>query len=136
VEKYIPKARHIEIQIIGDGHGGAVHLYERDSRIQRNNQKLLEEAPATILREKERADITETTRQAIEQLNYRGAGTIEYLYVPEEKRFYFIEMNTRVQVEHTVSEEVSVFDIIRDQIDVAYNKDIGFSLSAVQLTVH
>lgn len=136
VEKYIPKARHIEIQIIGDGHGGAVHLYERDCSIQRNNQKLLEEAPATILSEKERADITETTRQAIEQLNYRGAGTIEYLYVTEEKRFYFIEMNTRVQVEHTVSEEVTGVDIIRAQIDVAFNDDIGFSQNDVQLTGH
>src|SRR5699024_12573038 len=107
-----------------DGKGGAIHLFERDCSIQRNNQKLLEEAPATILSGKERADITETTRQAIAKLNYRGAGTIEYLYVAEEKRFYFIEMNTRVQVEHTVSEEVTGIDIIRAQIDVAFNNDI------------
>lgn len=136
IEKYIPKARHIEIQVIGDGKGDAIHLFERDCSIQRNNQKLLEEAPATILSESERADITETTRQAIAKLNYRGAGTIEYLYVAHEKRFYFIEMNTRVQVEHTVSEEVTGIDIIRAQINVAFNHDIGVKQDEVTLTGH
>lgn len=136
IEKYIPKARHIEIQVIGDGKGGAVHLFERDCTIQRNNQKLLEEAPAVILSDKERTDITETTRQAVAKLNYRGAGTIEYLYVAAEKRFYFIEMNTRVQVEHTVSEEVTGRDIIRAQINVAFNSEIGFTQKDVKLTGH
>lgn len=136
VEKYIPKARHIEIQVIGDGKGEAVHLFERDCSIQRNNQKLLEEAPATILSDEERQKITETTRQAIAKLNYRGAGTIEYLYVPEEKRFYFIEMNTRVQVEHTVSEMVTGIDIIKAQINVAFDGDIGFNQGEVELTGH
>lgn len=136
IEKYIPKARHIEIQVIGDGKGGAIHLFERDCSIQRNNQKLLEEAPATILSDSERADITEKTRQAIARLNYRGAGTIEYLYVAEEKRFYFIEMNTRVQVEHTVSEEVTGIDIIRAQINVAFNNDIGITQDEVKLSGH
>lgn len=136
VEKYIPKARHIEIQVIGDGKGDAVHLFERDCSIQRNNQKLLEEAPATILSDKERADITETTRQAIAKLKYRGAGTIEYLYVPEEKHFYFIEMNTRVQVEHTVSEAVTGIDIIKSQINVAFDGEIGFTQDEVKLTGH
>lgn len=136
IEKYIPKARHIEIQVIGDGKGGAIHLFERDCSIQRNNQKLLEEAPATILSESERADITEQTRQAIARLNYRGAGTIEYLYVAEEKNFYFIEMNTRVQVEHTVSEEVTGIDIIRAQINVAFNNDIGITQDEVKLSGH
>lgn len=136
IEKYIPKARHIEIQVIGDGKGGAIHLFERDCSIQRNNQKLLEEAPATILSDSERADITEKTRQAIARLNYRGAGTIEYLYVAQEKRFYFIEMNTRVQVEHTVSEEVTGIDIIRAQINVAFNNDIGITQDEVKLSGH
>lgn len=136
IEKYIPKARHIEIQVIGDGKGGAVHLFERDCTIQRNNQKLLEEAPAVILSDKERSDITETTRQAVAKLNYRGAGTIEYLYVSAEKRFYFIEMNTRVQVEHTVSEEVTGMDIIKAQINVAFNSEIGFTQNEVKLTGH
>lgn len=136
VEKYIPKARHIEIQVIGDGKGGAVHLFERDCSIQRNNQKLLEEAPATILSDKERADITETTRAAIAKLKYRGAGTIEYLYVPNEERFYFIEMNTRVQVEHTVTEEVTGIDIIKAQLKVAFEGEIGFSQKDVQLKGH
>ena len=136
IEKYIPKARHIEIQVIGDGKGDAIHLFERDCSIQRNNQKLLEEAPATILSESERADITETTREAIARLNYRGAGTIEYLYVAAEKRFYFIEMNTRVQVEHTVSEEVTGIDIIKAQINVAFNNDIGITQDEVKLSGH
>lgn len=136
IEKYIPKARHIEIQIIGDGSGGAVHLFERDCSIQRNNQKLLEEAPATILSGKERSDITETTREAVAKLNYRGAGTIEFLYVAEEKRFYFIEMNTRVQVEHTVSEEVTGIDIIRAQINVAFTGDIGVAQNDIKLSGH
>ena len=136
LEKYIPEARHIEIQVIGDGRGGAIHLFERDCSIQRNNQKLLEEAPATILSDSERAEITETTRQAVAKLNYRGAGTIEYLYVAEEKRFYFIEMNTRVQVEHTVSEEVTGIDIIKAQINVAFNSEIGISQEEVKLSGH
>ena len=85
VEKFIEKARHIEVQVIGDGKGDAVHLYERDCSIQRNNQKLLEEAPAAILSDEERKYITETTRDAMKPLNYRGAGTVDYLYVEEEK---------------------------------------------------
>nr|WP_305794280.1 biotin carboxylase N-terminal domain-containing protein [Jeotgalicoccus sp. WY2] len=89
IEKYIPKARHIEIQVIGDGKGGAIHLFERDCSIQRNNQKLLEEAPATILSESERDDITETTRQAIAKLNYRGAGTIE-TYMSQRKKDFIL----------------------------------------------
>lgn len=136
IEKYIPKARHIEIQVIGDGKGEAIHLFERDCSIQRNNQKLLEEAPATILNESERADITEKTRSAIAKLNYRGAGTIEYLYVAAEKKFYFIEMNTRVQVEHTVSEEVTGIDIIRAQINVAFNNEIGITQNEIKLSGH
>ncbi len=119
VEKYIPKARHIEVQVVGDGKGNAVHLFERDCSIQRNNQKLIEEAPAAILSADSRKDITEKTAAAIGKLKYAGAGTVEYLYVEEEDAFYFIEMNTRVQVEHTVSEMITGLDIIRLQVEVA-----------------
>ena len=119
VEKYIPKARHIEVQVVGDGNGDAVHLFERDCSIQRNNQKLIEEAPAGVLTDATRADITERTAAAIGRLGYAGAGTVEYLYVEEEDAFYFMEMNTRVQVEHTVSEMITGIDIIRLQLEVA-----------------
>lgn len=119
VEKYISEARHIEVQVVGDGKGDAVHLFERDCSIQRNNQKLIEEAPAAILSDGSRKDITKRTAAAIGKLNYAGAGTVEYLYVEAEDAFYFIEMNTRVQVEHTVSEMITGVDIIRLQIEVA-----------------
>lgn len=119
VEKYIPKARHIEVQVIGDGRGGAVHLFERDCSIQRKNQKLIEEAPAAVLSDASRKDITEKTAAAIGKLAYAGAGTVEYLYVEEEDAFYFIEMNTRIQVEHTISEMITGVDIIRLQVEVA-----------------
>lgn len=133
IEKYIPKARHIEVQIIGDGQGGAVHLYERDCSIQRNNQKLIEEAPARILSEDSRAFITETTRKAVAALNYPGAGTVEYLYVEEEDAFYFIEMNTRVQVEHTISEEITGVDIVREQLEVAFNQRLTITQPDIKI---
>lgn len=124
VEKYIPKARHIEVQVIGDGNGRAVHLYERDCSVQRNNQKLIEEAPAAVLTEESREFITETTASAVSELKYRGAGTVEYLYVEAEEAFYFIEMNTRVQVEHTISEEITGTDIVKHQVEVALNDEL------------
>lgn len=127
VEKYISKARHIEVQVVGDGNGGAIHLYERDCSIQRNNQKLIEEAPAHILSCESRRFITETTRDAIAKLGYGGAGTVEYLYVEEEDEFYFIEMNTRVQVEHTVTEEITGVDIVRLQVEVALFNELNIS---------
>lgn len=133
IEKYIPKARHIEVQLIGDGKGNAVHLYERDCSIQRNNQKLIEEAPAQILSEESRDFITETTREAVGKLKYSGAGTVEYLYVEDEKEFYFIEMNTRVQVEHTVSEEITGVDIVRHQIEAAFHQELSITQKDIEL---
>ncbi|WP_411842408.1 acetyl-CoA carboxylase biotin carboxylase subunit [Salinicoccus sp. HZC-1] len=133
VEKYIPKARHIEVQVIGDGKGNAVHLYERDCSIQRNNQKLIEEAPAAILSEASREYITGKTADAIGKLKYAGAGTVEYLYVEEEDAFYFIEMNTRVQVEHTVSEQITGVDIIRLQIEVALFDTFDISQADIEI---
>lgn len=133
VERYIPKARHIEVQVVGDGDGNAVHLYERDCSIQRNNQKLIEEAPAQILTDESRKFITETTRDAIAKLKYGGAGTVEYLYVEEEDEFHFIEMNTRVQVEHTVTEEITGVDIVRLQVEVALFNELNISQEEVDI---
>ena len=133
VEKYIAKARHIEVQVVGDGNGDAVHLYERDCSIQRNKQKLIEEAPAHILSSDSRTFITETTRDAIAELNYGGAGTVEYLYVEEEDKFYFIEMNTRVQVEHTVTEEITGVDIVRLQVEVALFNELNITQEDIQI---
>lgn len=121
VERYIPNARHIEVQILGDGKGQAIHLFERDCSIQNNNQKLIEEAPATILDEKTRKYITELTAEVMGKLQYESAGTVEYLYVKEEKKFYFMEMNTRIQVEHTITESITGVDIVEQQLEVAFN---------------
>lgn len=133
VEKYIAKARHIEVQVVGDGNGDAVHLYERDCSIQRNNQKLIEEAPAHILSSDSRTFITETTRDAVAKLNYGGAGTVEYLYVEEEDEFYFIEMNTRVQVEHTVTEEITGVDVVRLQVEVALFNELNITQEEIKI---
>ena len=143
IEKFIERARHIEVQVVGDGQGHAVHFYERDCSIQRNNQKLIEEAPAAILDDESRKDITERTAEAVAKLNYRGAGTVEYLYVEEEDAFYFIEMNTRIQVEHTVSEEITGMDIVRLQLEVAQGqpleltqKDISINGFAIECRIN
>ncbi|CAM4192432.1 acetyl-CoA carboxylase biotin carboxylase subunit [Lacicoccus alkaliphilus] len=133
VERYIPKARHIEVQVVGDGNGNAVHLYERDCSIQRNNQKLIEEAPAQILTDESRKSITETTRDAIAKLKYGGAGTVEYLYVEEEDEFHFIEMNTRIQVEHTVTEQITGVDIVRMQVEVALFNELNISQEEIEI---
>ncbi|UBH08068.1 acetyl-CoA carboxylase biotin carboxylase subunit [Macrococcus armenti] len=119
IEKFIRTARHIEVQVIGDGHGDAVHLYDRDCSIQRNNQKLIEEAPAVIVPDDVRVRMTSDAVNAAKNINYRGAGTLEFLYVEETQEYYFLEMNTRVQVEHTVTEMVTGVDIIEAQLKIA-----------------
>lgn len=122
IEKYIQDARHIEVQIIGDGQGDAVHLFERDCTVQRRNQKLIEEAPASILNEENRQWILERTANFAANIKYESAGTVEFLYLPSEKRFYFMEMNTRIQVEHCVTEMMTGIDIVAEQLEVAFNK--------------
>jgi acetyl-CoA carboxylase biotin carboxylase subunit len=141
MEKYLRKPRHIEIQVLGDGQGQAVHLGERDCSIQRRHQKLWEEAHSPALNESERAKIGETVAQAMAKLGYSGVGTVEFLY--EDGAFYFIEMNTRLQVEHPVTEMLTGLDLVQEQIRIAagasLNKqqsDIGFAGHAIECRIN
>ena len=124
IEKYLGTPRHIEIQVFGDGKGNAVHLGERDCSLQRRHQKVLEEAPGPAIDAATRAEIGATCAKAVGAINYIGAGTIEFLY--ENGEFYFIEMNTRLQVEHPVTEAVYGVDLVREQIRVAAGEPMSF----------
>ncbi len=124
IEKYLEKPRHIEVQVFGDGKGRAVHLGERDCSLQRRHQKVLEEAPSPVIDAETRARIGKTCADAVAKINYIGAGTIEFLF--EDNEFYFIEMNTRLQVEHPVTEAVFDVDLVQEQIRVAAGEEMQF----------
>ncbi len=134
MEKYLGKPRHIEVQVIGDGQGHAVHLGERDCSLQRRHQKVWEEAPSPALNAAERETIGNIVSKAIADLNYRGAGTVEFLY--ENGEFYFIEMNTRLQVEHPVTEMITGLDLVIEQIRVAAGAPLSFSQEDITLRGH
>jgi acetyl-CoA carboxylase biotin carboxylase subunit len=134
LEKYLERPRHIEIQIVADSHGNVVHLGERDCSLQRRHQKLLEEAPSPALNPEERARIGDITVKAIKKLGYLGVGTVEYLY--EDGEFYFIEMNTRLQVEHPVTEMITGIDLVREQINIADGAPLSFKQRDIELNGH
>ena len=141
IEKYLQKPRHIEIQVFGDGRGGAIHMGERDCSLQRRHQKVLEESPSPALNAAQRAKIGGTVAAAMQKLKYRGAGTVEFLY--EDGEFFFIEMNTRLQVEHPVTEAVTGIDLVLEQLRIASGaplsiaqEDIVFSGHAIECRIN
>lgn len=134
LEKYLQKPRHIEIQILGDGRGGAIHLGERDCSLQRRHQKVWEEGPSPVLSAAARAKIGETCAKAMREMKYLGVGTIEFLF--EDGEFYFIEMNTRIQVEHPVTESITDIDLVLEQIRIAAGGELPARQDEVQIIGH
>jgi acetyl-CoA carboxylase biotin carboxylase subunit len=134
LEKYLEKPRHIEIQVLGDGRGNAIHLGERDCSLQRRHQKVWEEGPSPALNDAQRERIGEIVAQAMKGLKYLGAGTIEFLY--ENGEFYFIEMNTRIQVEHPVTEMITGLDLVIEQIRIAAGSPLSLTQDDVRLNGH
>ncbi len=131
IEKYLGEPRHIEVQVLGDGKGGAIHLGERDCSLQRRHQKIWEEAPSPALNAQQRARIGDVVVKAMQGLGYAGAGTVEFLY--ENGEFYFIEMNTRLQVEHPVTEMVTGIDLVNEQIRIASGSPLTFAQEDITL---
>ena len=135
IEKYIENPRHVEIQVLADEHGNCIHLGERDCSIQRRNQKILEETPSAIIDENTRNKMGEVAVKAVKEIGYTNAGTIEFL-VDKNKDFYFMEMNTRVQVEHPVTEMVTGIDIIKEQIKIASGEKLEYDQDDIKFTGH
>lgn len=134
IEKFLANPRHIEIQVFGDTHGNAIHLGERDCSIQRRHQKLVEEGPSPVLSEELRHEIGTLAADTIRKMGYRGAGTIEFLY--EDGNFYFMEMNTRIQVEHPVTEMITGIDLIAEQIRVAGGEELSVQVERMRFRGH
>lgn len=136
IERFIPTARHVEVQIIGDNHHNVVHLGERDCSTQRRYQKLVEESPAPMLRDETRAAMHESAIRLGKAIGYSSCGTLEYLLDPDTQEFFFIEMNTRLQVEHPVTELVTLTDIVKEQIWVAAGRELSFKQEDVSFQGH
>jgi acetyl-CoA carboxylase biotin carboxylase subunit len=134
MEKYLQHPRHIEMQVLADKYGNVVHLGERDCSIQRNNQKVIEESPSPALNENQRREIGEIVRKAIAKIGYCNAGTLEFLY--ENGKFYFMEMNTRLQVEHPVTEAITGIDIVKEQIRIASGAQLGYTQDDIKFNGH
>jgi len=134
MEKFLENPRNIEIQVFGDGKGDAVHLYDRDCSLQRRHQKIIEEAPSVALLDYQRHNIGDICVNICKKLKYRGAGTFEFLY--KNGKFYFIEMNTRIQVEHSVTEAITNVDLIKEQIRNAEGKPLKLQQSAISIHGH
>jgi acetyl-CoA carboxylase biotin carboxylase subunit len=136
IEKYIPVARHIEVQILADQMGNVIHLGERDCSLQRRYQKVIEEAPAPYLSEDLRQKICQAGTNIARKIRYQSAGTVEFILNKTTNQFYFLEMNTRIQVEHPVTEMISGVDIVREQISIAAGRPLGLLQTNVKLTGH
>ena len=134
LEKFLGNPRHVEIQVLSDGQGNAIHLYDRDCSLQRRHQKVIEEAPAPQIDEKARAEVLKRCVDACIEIGYRGAGTFEFLY--EDGHFYFIEMNTRVQVEHPVTEMVTGIDIVKEMLSIAAGNKLSIKQEDVKILGH
>ena len=134
IEKYLSNPRHIEVQIVGDKYGNVVHLGERECSIQRNHQKIIEEAPSPVLSEQEKENLGNLAVSAAKKMKYENLGTIEFLY--QDEKFYFIEMNTRLQVEHPITEAITGLDIVREQIMISSGKKLSFKQENIKFSGH
>ena len=136
LERFIPKVRHIEVQVFGDKHGRAMHLWERDCSVQRRHQKLVEEGPSPVLDARTRHAICDAAVKLVAGIGYVGAGTVEFIYDVQRREFYFIEMNTRIQVEHPVTEMLTGADLVREQLRVAAGERLSFPKAGVEARGH
>ena len=136
LERFVERARHIEVQVLGDTHGTVVHLFERDCSVQRRHQKIIEEAPAPMLPQATREALLDAALRFAREIGYTSAGTVEFLYDPDADRFFFLEMNTRIQVEHPVTEAITGVDLVAEQIRIARGEAISFAQSDLRVRGH
>ncbi len=136
IEHCIPKARHIEVQVLGDHFGNIIHLGERDCSVQRRYQKMIEEAPSPVVSDELRKEICKAAVTIAKHINYESAGTVEFILDQDKGRFYFLEMNTRIQVEHPVTEQITGVDLVQEQIRIADHQQLGFSQKDIKLKGH